>query len=330
MATHARTVTDLAGIRAELAAGGLTATTINFIAYFNDCTHHDWVHDATAKISEKHPSRTIVLDATSEECGISAARANADAPAQSTVQGQRVVVGCNDMPPDELRETVASLLMPDVPTVLWWTDGGLAHPTFSALVDLADALVVNASGNTPDAKMVSELAEFMESRPAVSVRDIAWMRLRPWQDVVAQSFDDPKLREELFAIRRVRIAAGSDAEALYLGGWLGSRLGWVACGRHEFCDRAGVRIPLEFVRAGQARRIVSIEVWTETSHYTATVSTDDPDVLMLKSSGASKRPERVVALAAIDNATLLERAILEPATDEIFQTALRMVGMLLR
>ena len=35
----------------------------------------------------------------------------------------------------------------------------------------------------------------------VSLRDLAWMRLHPWQDIIAHFFDDPALREELFSIR---------------------------------------------------------------------------------------------------------------------------------
>ncbi|GAC1422888.1 MAG: hypothetical protein NVSMB5_16550 [Candidatus Velthaea sp.] len=331
MPTKTSTAADLEAIRSELAVGGLTTTTINFIAYFNQCEHHDWVHDATAKISAKHPSRTIVLDATSEECGVGTPPADPEALAHSTVQGQRVVVGCNGMPPVDLHENVASFLMPDVPTVLWWTDNCMStSSTFSTLIEIADALVVNSSGNECDAAMIAKLAAFVEDRPAVSVRDLAWMRLRPWQDVIARFFDDPELRKELFTIRSVRISAGSDAEALYLGGWLATRLGWTACGRREFCDRAGGRIPFEFVREGAARRIQSVEVTTEASRYTAAVSEGDPDVLVLTSSGAGNRPERVAAIVAIDNASLLERAILEPEADEIFETALRMVGQLLR
>jgi len=58
------------------------------------------------------------------------------------------------------------------------------------------------------------------------LRDLAWMRLRPWQDMIANFFDDPALLGELFSIRRLHIASGSDSEAFYLAGWLASRLDW--------------------------------------------------------------------------------------------------------
>ena len=43
--------------------------------------------------------------------------------------------------------------------------------------------------------------------------------------MIARFFDDPALREELYSLRSVRIVSGSDAEALYLGGWFASRAG---------------------------------------------------------------------------------------------------------
>jgi glucose-6-phosphate dehydrogenase assembly protein OpcA len=154
------------------------------------------------------------------------------------------------------------------------------------------------------------------------------MRLRPWQDMIARFFDDPTLREELYSVRSLQIVSGSDAEALYLSGWLASRLGWTASGHDEFSDQTGVRIPFSSERAGRIRRVRSVELTTTTSTYSATVSDDDERVVVVKASGKNALPGRLVPLQAVDSPSLLERAILEPATDEVFETALRMVGTL--
>ncbi len=45
--------------------------------------------------------------------------------------------------------------------------------------------------------------------------------------------------------------------------------------------------------------------------------------------GEHAREPRLFPLQAIDNASLLERAVLEPGTDELFETALRSAGTLL-
>ncbi|MFN2461096.1 MAG: glucose-6-phosphate dehydrogenase assembly protein OpcA [Candidatus Velthaea sp.] len=318
---------DMRDVRADLATTCVRATTMNFMVWLDNAQHRDWILDAAGKIAEKHPSRSLIFDPSSHACGVTLPHGDG---ADDTVQNQRVAIGCDGMSPAELLEAAQPLLSAELPTVLWWTGNPFQRrAAFDALVGLADGLVLNSSGTVADESMVQELARFVARCPGVALRDIAWMRLRPWQDMIAQFFDDENLCGELFAVRKLCIEAGSDAEALYLAGWLGSRLGWTACAHDEFCDRGGAPIPFRRVREGDIRRVRSIQISTASSAYTATVNDADQDVIVLTATGAAARPERLVLLQSIDNASLLERAILEPATDEVFETALRMVGELL-
>ena len=155
------------------------------------------------------------------------------------------------------------------------------------------------------------------------------MRLHMWQDIVAHFFDDPALRQELFSIQKVRIVAGSDAEALYLAGWLASRLGWSATAHDEFVDRNGHHVSFEHERGGQARRIYSIALTTGTSVYQGSIDKTDASVVRVWVEGTNAREVRLVPIQAIDTAALVERAALAGGgTDEIFETALRMVPTL--
>lgn len=329
-AHHHTSPSAIETIREELARTSLSATTINFVVWIDDPQYRDWVLERAGRLAEKHPSRTVILDSCPDTEGARFIHGKRDDASHVTAQSDRVVIGSLGMTPDELRETTQGLIISDLPTVLWWTPDAISgEPAFEALLDIADALVVDSSGSTTGEASVLELATFFASRPTLALRDLAWMRLRPWQDMIAQIFDDANLREELFAIRKLCISSGSAAEALYLGGWLGSRLGWTACARDQFCDRSGMNIPFERARDGGIRRVRSVELTTAKAVYTATVSTNDEHVVTLHSSLSAAGNERHVPLQAIDNASLLERAILEPATDEVFETALRMVGMLL-
>jgi len=324
--------TDFDALRAELARTSISATTMNFIVWIDDVTFREWVLERTTKILEKHPARAILLDACADRQGASvlvrSERDDAD-DAYVTVHGDRVEIGVHAMTATEICELTESLMMQELPTLLWWTGEGITgQPTFDALVELADSLVVDSSGTRNDSATVVELARFLSSRRNVGLRDLAWMRLRPWQDMIARFFDDPTLREELYSVRSLQIVSGSDAEALYLSGWLASRLGWTASGHDEFSDQTGVRIPFSSERAGRIRRVRSVELTTTTSTYSATVSDDDERVVVVKASGKNALPGRLVPLQAVDSPSLLERAILEPATDEVFETALRMVGTL--
>lgn len=326
--------TDFDELRAELARTSISATTMNFVVWIDDVGFRDWVLERTTKILEKHPARAILLDACADRQGaaslVRSERDDADA-GHVTVHGERVEIGVHAMSSTDVSELTSSLTMHALPSLLWWTGEGIAgEPTFSALVDLVDSLVVDSSGTRNDGSTVVELARFLESRPTVALRDLAWMRLRPWQDLIARFFDDPALMEELYSVTALRIISGSDAEALYLGGWLASRLGWTVSGHHEFSDRNGTHISFAYERAGRIRRVRSVELTTTTSTYRAMVSNDDEGVVVVNTSGKAERPARFVPLPAIDSPSLLERAILEPATDEVFETALRMVGALTR
>lgn len=324
--------TDFDSLRAALARSSISATTMNFIVWIDDVGFRDWVLERTAKILDKHPARAIVLDACADgKPGATLVRSepdDADA-AHITVQGERVEIGVAGMSTEQIRELTASLTMNELPTLLWWTGKGITgQPNFDALVHLADSLVVDSSGTRNDNATVVELVRFLDSRRSVGIRDLAWMRLRPWQDMIARFFDDPTLREELYSVRSLQIISGSDAEALYLGGWLASRLGWTASGHDEFSDQSGVRIPFRSERAGRIRRVRSVELTTTTTTYNATVSDDDETLVVVKASGKNAMNGRFVPLQAVDSPSLLERAILEGSTDEVFETALRMVGAL--
>jgi len=304
-------------IKAELLTDTAATTTLNFLVVIDDDAQRQWVLDRVTLIDDKHPARTIVLNTLS----------TGD---DATVNADRIEIAAGGMTPEDVRSLVQGLMIPEIPSVLWWTgDEIVDQPLFEPLIDIVDALVIDSSGSRTDDRTIRDLSDFSARRPTVALRDLAWMRLRPWQDMIAHFFDDPNLMEELFAIRKLEIVSGSDAEALYLGGWLASRLGWVACAHDEFCDRDGAPIPFTHRREGAGRRVRSVSVETGRSRYFAALTPSDEGVVSVGVTGDRARPDRLVPLQSIDNASLIERAILEPPADEVFETALHMVGKIL-
>jgi hypothetical protein len=322
--------TSLEAIRAQLAHAKLSASTMNFIVWIDDPARRDWILERAAMLSEKHPSFTLVLDHSgTREGDATVTTTKRDGELQFTVQGERVEIDVDDADVATIAGYVTGLSQTGVPTILWWSGMREAsRPIFEALLPLIDTLVVDSSGGNPDDTAIRKLVAFHATGPAVVLRDLAWMRLHPWQLMIADLFEDPNLRSELYSIRRLHIRSGSDSEAFYLAGWLASSLGWTATGRDAFTDGEGNIVRFERVRDGEPRRIRAICLDSVTSWYHGEL-TEDPNVVSVWVEGDYARPPHLFPLQAIDNASLLERAILEPGRDDVFETALRSVATLL-
>ena len=294
--------------------------TMNFLVFVENERYRTWVCDRAQRIVEKHPSRLIVLDAVAGEHG-------AKVTASETME--RVDLGIDGIRAPQRIQYIESLLARDIPCVLWWAaDRLFSSETFQGLLGVVQHVLVDSSGTGAELNALQEFANFFVESHKVAVDDLAWMRLDPWRDVVAQFFDDPGLHEELFSLRHITITSGSDSEALYLGCWLASRLGWTVCDQESFCDRFGTTIPFMRKREGDIRRVKSVILESSTSTYSAYV--EGENAVSLEVSGKFERTARHVPLQAIDNASLIERAILGRQTDPIFLEALQTVGQLLK
>jgi glucose-6-phosphate dehydrogenase assembly protein OpcA len=318
-------------IQAQLARTKVATSTLNFIVWIDDAARRDWVLERAAMLAEKHPSLMLVFDHTGVRAGdATVTTVPHGSHAAYTVQGERVDIDVSGADAVTVVGYVTALCRPSVPTVLWWTgirEG--SREIFYGLLPHVQTLVFDSSGGARDDSALRALVAFHREHPEMALRDLAWMRLLPWQIAVADFFEGPGMTEEIYTIRALHVKSGSDSEAFYLGGWLASRLGWKATGRDAFTDARGKPVSFAHARVGEMRRVVSICLDSETSWYHGEVTEEDPGAIRLWVEGEHAREPRIVALQAIDNASLLERAVLEPGTDELFETALRSAGTLL-
>jgi len=337
--SHIESPTDVAAIQEELIKSrrvlgadiestSASVVTMNFVVFVDDPAHRVWVLVRAQLVAQKHPSRLIVLDSTNAS-GVevsSATRENSGA----TIVNERVHIGVQKLDHASIISLTQELSVPHIQTVLWWSGGRLLQSrTFSGLAQSAATVLVDSSGKVRGEETIRELGEFLSRFPGVVLNDLAFMRLLPWQEMIAQFFDDPALREDLFSIDGLRIESGSDAEALYLAGWLGSRLSWEIAERDAFRDRRGRRIPFEKIDKGDQRRVQSVVLTAGASTYRAALSEADPHVVALSVEGERAKPVRYMPLQNIGNTSLIERAILVSSRDQIFETSLLTVRELL-
>jgi glucose-6-phosphate dehydrogenase assembly protein OpcA len=302
---------------------------LNFLVFVDDPTHRPWVLERAARVANKHPSRLIVLDSTSSISGVDVTTSTLDSGG-TVLLNERVDIGVATTGHAAIISLTEELSVPDIPTVLWWSGGRLlASRTFSGLTRNATTVLLDSSGKERGEEAIRELGEFLTRFPAVALQDLAFLRLAPWQDMIAQFFDDPALREDLFSLTGLEIESGSAAEALYLAGWLGSRLSWEIAHRDAFRDRAGRTIPFSKIDKGDQRRVLSVVLRAGESTYRAALCAEDTNVVALSVEGPKARPVTYAPLRNIDNTSLIERAIIENARDPIFETSLLTVRDLL-
>ena len=312
---------------ANAAGSSGSVATMTFVVFVDDAAHRPWVLERAAQIVEKHPARLLVLDSTP---GARGAEASAVARTQGSLEivGERVDLGVDGLAHGEVISVVRSLTISDVPTALWWTAARLlSSRTFSGLVELASTVVIDSSGSVGDSGTLGDVAAFATRFPAVTLHDLAYMRLAPWREMIAQFFDEPALRDDLFTIDALEIASGSAAEGLYLAGWLGSRISWEPRGRGF--EARGRAIRFDLVARGDRRRVLAVVLRAGEAVYRAEISDDDPDVACLTIEGRGERPMWCVPLRDVANTSLIERAILESGRDLVFDTTLETVRGLL-
>jgi len=340
MATHIDSTTDVASIldhlrrsrpsTADGRAAAARVAAINFVVFVDDPQHRQWVLERAGVVADKLPSRLIVLDSTQATRGVDITT-TARESGESTVVNERVDIGVSALDHAAIVSLTQELSIPDIPSVLWWSGARLlASRTFAGLAEASGTILVDSSGKSRDEATIREITVFHERLPSVVLHDLAFMRLAPWQDMIAQFFDDPALRDDIFSLTALEIESGSEAEALYLAGWLGSRLSWQATSRKTFVDRRGQTIPFTQVDRGDRRRVRSVVLHAPNSVYRAELSDDDEAVVCLTVEGANAKRVGCVPLQNIENTTLIERAMLENARETIFETSLETVKELLR
>jgi glucose-6-phosphate dehydrogenase assembly protein OpcA len=208
--------------------GHAATRTLNLLVAPGQDVDADALAMQLAGLSERHPSRTIVLREHA------APRLDAHVAIDCTI-GSRAGGGghCHDMAlliADAERlahadSLVRPLRVAGLPTVLW-LPGTRASCAQAPLTALAHAFVLDsAAASGPALPAAFAHAGALD---VARVRDVAWLRLARWRRHVAARFEDPAALALLDRVERLelRSCAPQQASALLLAGWIAARAGW--------------------------------------------------------------------------------------------------------
>ena len=208
---------------------------LTLVAYVEDQAALERATEAIADLIEYHPSRAILVLAESDadEPALDADVSTRCLVARPQVCHEQIVLHARGHMVEQVSSAVASLLVHDLPTFLWWP-GNVTDQTevLLRLLGMCNRLIVDSSRFVDPAASFRVLSRLMARSRALALTDAQWARLTVWRDMTAQFFDAGATRAYLPALDRVTIDVDapegdlpSGPASLYAG-WLGSRLGW--------------------------------------------------------------------------------------------------------
>lgn len=294
----------------------MTVATMTIVVLFEDEAIGELARERIHALAAKHPSRVIVLDACR------------DGGLHRVEAGDWVELGVRGSGPEMLRSAVCALRAPDAPVVLLWIASNIGGDArFSGLSEIAETIVYNSSLLDAGHAALCELVDYVDAHPSLPLADIAYLRLAPWQECVANFFDGKDV-VELLDLKSVEIACGSEPEAFYLLGWLASRLQWTPRSANAMNDRSNGEVAFTIRREGEPRRVQRVALATSKSSFVAEVD-EGAETILLSVTGSNRHAPRYTAIKNPGIAALVERAILWGTNDRVFQQALAAAGQIL-
>jgi glucose-6-phosphate dehydrogenase assembly protein OpcA len=135
---------------------------------------------------------------------------------------------------EQIGGIISELMIPELPKFVWWK--GAPDPDyalFKRLISESDRLIFDSSIFQQPENSLITLAELIEKN--ISIADLNWARLSPWQELTAEAFDPPERRSAIWEVDRVTIdyEKGNLAQPLMFLGWIASRLEWRPVSYHH-------------------------------------------------------------------------------------------------
>ena len=202
---------------------------LNIIAACNDPARVPETIETAVRVAERHPARVIVISADRNR----PATIDSDISLRQFAAGgyaELVIIEVGGDPALHLTSIVQPLLIPDIPVQLWVVGAPPLEQAFQRdAVSLVDRLILDSDEYRDAGATLLLIKGVLDRYPALTLSDIAWERLRPWREAIAQSFNGPAIRPWLPRITGVDIVSAdvsAPSQARLLAAWLASRLNW--------------------------------------------------------------------------------------------------------
>ncbi|HUS05069.1 MAG TPA: glucose-6-phosphate dehydrogenase assembly protein OpcA [Bryobacteraceae bacterium] len=211
--------------------GVLRACAMTFIVVAEEKQDAALIGETIAALMHEHPSRAIVIRVRENGGGFLEARVLAQCwmpfGGRQQICCEQIEITASSSSFADVPTVIRGLTVPDLPVVLYCPSARLCRTQgFQSLLPLATKLIID-SGTLP---VESRLLEYLAELPKHGVRksDLAWARLTPWRDAIAQIFEDPANLRRIYEIQEISILYAYTDDPIpvyYLAGWFMHVLG---------------------------------------------------------------------------------------------------------
>jgi glucose-6-phosphate dehydrogenase assembly protein OpcA len=293
-----------------------------------------------ASVARVHPSRTIV--AVWKEGAPPAITADADLHRSTpggAACGDAITLEAIGAAREWLPGNADRLALADLPVCVWWVGDLPDHDDlFDRMVVDADVVIVNSQ--EMDLRDLEKLSSIVaRSRGRYALADLAWIRLRSIQDLVARFFDDEAGRAHLPHIERIEIEFSpregeqdpASTRSGLLFGWIAHALklptgspqwkrgeGWAEVHLGGVLTRFEPRLK-EGVRPGG---IVRLSIQAKDARFEI-ARQEDPQVFRWEREVPGvPTPAQLLRIQSLDEITLLVRCLERPKQDPLLEVSL--------
>lgn len=227
------------------------ASTLNLIVICNNKDHFNEILDMAPEITKSHPGRIILvlLDPDQETERISANISAFCHPHREDgrqICCELITLETGNDGAKHLSGTLLPLILSDLPVFLYSPDNlVLNSPHFEHLKKSIERVILNAPDIFDSLDSVYKYVDSVIKTSKYSkISDLEWSRLTPWREALARLFDGKEGKQKLTAVSGINIrtgGAGFSSTALFLAGWMASRLQWSV---HKYENKENLDISL--------------------------------------------------------------------------------------
>lgn len=319
---------------------GLRSSVLNLIVVTDeeDATE---VTRAISELADRYPSRVIVLISDPEgERSLDvqlAAFCSLRSGASQHICSEQITVHAEGPPALHLDSIAGPLLMPDLPTFLFYPGEFHADsPEFSRIAALSDRVIVDSNSSRSFEGTFREVAKLLDDPAAPPVGDLQWSTLAPWRALAGDLFASPERFPDLGEIHTLEVAHAPDGEsrAMLFAGWTSYVFGWEPASRASSGDErefvlkkpngGEVRFRIRPSKAAGAGEPISrITLESDEASFSISRPKDRPEVRVEVRRGGETVGESTARLGSFDTSAMLGEELKRRGRDRTYEHSLK-------